>query len=221
MIELEHVRKTYARRDAAVTALDDVSLHIGAGEFVAITGPSGSGKSSALNVIGCLDAMTSGAYRLAGDDVSHLSDRERSRVRAERIGFVFQSFNLLPRTTALENVELPMLYRHGRVDRSRARALLDRVGLGDRLHHYPTELSGGEQQRVAVARALVNEPSVVLADEPTGNLDQAAGAVVMTMLEGLHAEGRTVILVTHDPAVAARARRRIRLAAGRVVSDEV
>jgi len=220
VIELQHVSKTYARRDAAVTALDDVSLYIQAGEFVAITGPSGSGKSSALNVIGCLDAVTSGAYRLGGRDVSHLSDRERSRVRAERIGFVFQSFNLLPRTTALENVELPMLYRHGRIDRGRARALLDRVGLGDRLRHYPTELSGGEQQRVAVARALVNEPSVVLADEPTGNLDAAAGAVVMTMLEGLHDEGRTVILVTHDPAVAARAGRRIALAAGRVVSDE-
>ena len=221
MIEVDALSKTHQRGDgAAVHALRDVSFRIDAGEFVTIRGASGSGKSSLLNILGCLDRPSSGTYRLAGEDVSSSSDRQLARIRNQRIGFVFQSFNLLARTTALENVEIPMVYRDGRVDRNKARAALDRVGLGGRYRHFSSELSGGEQQRVALARALINDPALILADEPTGNLDQTSGNEVMAILGDLHREGRTILLVTHDDAVAAHAKREIVLRDGRMVSDQ-
>jgi putative ABC transport system ATP-binding protein len=220
MIEVTHLGKTYRRGDGRpVEALKDISFLVEPGEFVTIRGPSGSGKSSMLNIVGCLDQPTSGAYRLKGEEVSGYSDKQLSYIRAWRIGFVFQSFHLMPRTTALENVEIPMIYGPGRVDRQRAMAALERVGLGERAHHYGTELSGGEQQRVAIARALINDPPLILADEPTGNLDSAAGAEVMSILRQLHQEGRTVMLVTHDDAVAAYAEREILLKDGMLASD--
>src|SRR5258708_31035099 len=191
--------------NAAVTALRGVSFRVERGEFVVIRGASGSGKSTLLHILGCLDRPSSGAYRLDGHDVTTLDDRSLSQLRARRIGFVFQSFNLLPRTTAVENVEIPMLYADVPLDRGRATAALARVGLRERGGHYATELSGGEQQRVAVARALINDPALILADEPTANLDDAAGRDVMQLLQSLHAEGRTIVLVTHDDAVAAYA----------------
>ena len=220
MIEVTNLGKTYRRGDGTpVEALKDISFLIERGEFVTIRGPSGSGKSSMLNIVGCLDKPTSGAYRLNGEELSGYSDKQLSHVRAWKIGFVFQSFNLMPRTTALENVEIPMIYGPGRVDRNRAMAALERVGLGERAHHYGTELSGGEQQRVAIARALINDPPLILADEPTGNLDSAAGAEVMGILRQLHQEGRTVVLVTHDDAVAAYAEREIVFKDGVLASD--
>ena len=220
MIDISHVSKTYQRGDGTpVTALRDVSFSIQAGEFVTVRGASGSGKSSLLNIIGCLDTPSMGAYRLAGEDVSAYSDKQRSRVRCRKIGFVFQSFNLLPRTTALENVEIPMVYSGGRVDRAKALATLQRVGLADRAHHYGTELSGGEQQRVAIARALMNDPPLLLADEPSGNLDSAAGESIMQLLTALHQDGRTIILVTHDEHVASYASRELMVRDGVLVSD--
>jgi putative ABC transport system ATP-binding protein len=220
MIEVTNLGKTYRRGDGTpVEALKDISFLIERGEFVTIRGPSGSGKSSMLNIVGCLDKPTSGTYRLNGEELSGYSDKQLSHVRAWKIGFVFQSFNLMPRTTALENVEIPMIYGPGRVDRNRAMAALERVGLGERAHHYGTELSGGEQQRVAIARALINDPPLILADEPTGNLDSAAGAEVMGILRQLHQEGRTVVLVTHDDAVAAYAEREILFKDGVLASD--
>ena len=222
MISLTNISRTYRRGDGTpVMALQNVSFEVQHGEFVTIRGPSGSGKSSLLNIIGCLDKPTSGTYRLGAQDLSGYSDKNLSRVRASKIGFVFQSFNLLPRTTALENVEIPMIYGAGRVDRKKAMAVLERVGLGARAHHYGTELSGGEQQRVAVARALINDPSLILADEPTGNLDSAAGAEVMSVLRQLNQEGRTVVLVTHDDSVAAYAAREILLKDGVLASDRI
>ncbi|MBY0494526.1 MAG: ABC transporter ATP-binding protein [Cyanobacteria bacterium] len=220
MIEMSHVSKTYERRDGTpVAALRDVSFSIGAGEFVTVRGPSGSGKSSLLNILGCLDTPSEGTYLLAGEDVSRYSDKERSSVRCRRIGFVFQSFNLLPRTTALENVEIPMVYSGDRVDRAKASAILRRVGLAERAGHFATELSGGEQQRVAIARALMNDPPLLLADEPTGNLDSVAGASIMQLLSDLHQEGRTIVLVTHDEQVASHASRELLLRDGMLVSD--
>jgi putative ABC transport system ATP-binding protein len=220
MIEVTNLGKTYRRGDGTpVAALKAVSFQIDKGEFVTIRGPSGSGKSSMLNIVGCLDRPTSGTYRLNGEELSGYSDKQLSHVRARKIGFVFQSFHLMPRTTALENVEIPMVYGPGRVDRKRALAGLERVGLGGRAHHYGTELSGGEQQRVAIARALINDPPLILADEPTGNLDSAAGAEVMAILRQLHREGRTVVLVTHDDAVAAYAEREILFRDGVLASD--
>jgi putative ABC transport system ATP-binding protein len=220
MIEVTHLVKTYRRGDGTpVEALKDISFLIEPGEFVTVRGPSGSGKSSMLNIVGCLEQPTSGTYRLNGEELSGYSDKQLSQVRAWKIGFVFQSFHLMPRTTALENVEIPMIYGPGRVDRQRAIRALERVGLGERAHHYGTELSGGEQQRVAIARALINDPPLILADEPTGNLDSAAGAEVMGMLRQLHQEGRTVVLVTHDDAVAAYAEREILLKDGMLRSD--
>jgi putative ABC transport system ATP-binding protein len=220
MIEVARLGKTYSRGDGTpIAALKNISFLIDKGEFVTIRGPSGSGKSSMLNIVGCLDKPTSGTYRLNGEELSGYSDKQLSQVRAWKIGFVFQSFNLMPRTTALENVEIPMIYGPGRVDRKRAMEVLERVGLGARAHHYGTELSGGEQQRVAIARALINDPPLILADEPTGNLDSAAGAEVMGILRQLHQDGRTVVLVTHDDAVARYAKREILFKDGVLASD--
>jgi putative ABC transport system ATP-binding protein len=220
MIEVENIEKTYHRGDGTpVTALKDVSLTIDSGEFVTIRGASGSGKSSLLNILGCLDTPTSGLYRLSGQDVSSYTDQQRSELRCRQIGFVFQSFNLLARTTALENVEVPALYSGQRIDREKARSLLDRVGLGERSEHFIAELSGGEQQRVAIARALMNDPPLLLADEPTGNLDSVAGDSIMKLLTELHDEGRTIILVTHDPAIAAYSKREILIRDGLVAHD--
>jgi putative ABC transport system ATP-binding protein len=220
MIELTRVCKTYQRGDGTpVAAAHDISIRVERGEFVALRGPSGSGKSSVLNIIGCLDQPTSGAYSLDGEQLSGFSDRQLSGIRARAIGFVFQSFNLLPRTTAVENIELPMIYSAGRVDHGKAMAALDHVGLAERAHHYGTELSGGEQQRVAIARALINDPPIILADEPTGNLDSKAGTEIMEILRQLHEEGRTIFLVTHDDAIARYAFREIVLKDGRIDSD--
>ena len=209
MIEVRGLEKTYSRGGAPVTALRDATFEIGAGEFVVIRGASGSGKSTLLNLLGCLDSPTAGVYRLDGEDVAGRSDAELSRLRSRKLGFVFQSFNLLPRTTAIEDVELPMIYADRPVSRARAAAALERVGLGHRQRHYASELSGGEQQRVAIARALINDPALIFADEPTGNLDEIAGRSVMALLTELHGEGRTIVMVTHDPAVAAFGKRTV------------
>jgi ABC-type lipoprotein export system ATPase subunit len=221
VIELEHIKKRYVHpAGGTIDALADVSLTIDRGEFVALTGVSGSGKSTLMNVLGLLDAPTSGRYTFESQDVSTLSVGERARFRNKRIGFVFQAFHLLARTTALENVELPLIYsERASTDGLGARAL-EAVGLADRMSHRPGELSGGQQQRVAIARALVNEPDLILADEPTGNLDPQSANEVLRVIQKLNASGRTIVLVTHDPAVAAWARRVVRLDAGLVVSDD-
>jgi putative ABC transport system ATP-binding protein len=222
MLEVSHIEKTYRRGNGTpVCALKDVSFDIAAGEFVTVRGTSGSGKSSLLNILGCLDTPTAGAYRLAGEDVSHYTDQQRSHLRCHRIGFVFQSFNLLPRTTALENVEVPALYSGDRIDRDKARSLLDRVGLADRAEHFIAELSGGEQQRVAIARALMNDPPLLLADEPTGNLDSAAGESIMKLLTRLNDEGRTIVVVTHDESTASHAKRELLIRDGTIALDRV
>ncbi|HXS70142.1 MAG TPA: ABC transporter ATP-binding protein, partial [Patescibacteria group bacterium] len=220
LIALERVSRVYRMGEVEVPALDDVSLDIGTGEFVAILGPSGSGKSTMMNILGCLDRPSHGAYHLAGSAVAELDDDALARLRSRTIGFVFQSYNLLPRTSALENVATPLLYQGiARGERMRrARAALERLGLGDRVSHEPSELSGGQQQRVAIARALVTEPALVLADEPTGNLDSHAGAEVMAVLRDLHDQGRTVVLITHDTDVATSADRQIHLRDGRVAA---
>jgi putative ABC transport system ATP-binding protein len=221
MIEVEDISKTYTRGEhGIVQALKSVSFRIAPGEFAVVRGASGSGKSTLLNILGCLDLPTAGSYRLDGEDVARYSDKQLARVRNAKIGFIFQSFNLLPRTTALENVEVPMVYGQGAVDRKRALRALDRVGLGARASHFASELSGGEQQRVALARALINSPALILADEPTGDLDLNAGREVMGLLSDLNREGRTVLLVTHDDAVAAYASREILLRDGGVISDQ-
>jgi putative ABC transport system ATP-binding protein len=220
MIAAEHLSKTHPRSDGRpVEALRDVSFKIEAGEFVTVRGASGSGKSSLLNIIGCLDRATQGVYRFLSNEVSSYSDGQLAKLRSRKIGVVFQSFNLLARTTAVENVEVPMIYLDGRLNRNRALDALERVGLRQRAHHFASELSGGEQQRVALARALINDPPLILADEPTGNLDQIAGAEVMRILGELHREGRTIVLVTHDDAIAAHAAREIKLQDGRLESD--
>jgi len=220
LLSLDRVSRVYAMGRMEVAALNDVSLDVLPGEFVAIVGPSGSGKSTMMNILGCLDRPTAGAYRLAGTPVAELDDNGLAALRSRTIGFIFQSYNLLPRTTALDNVATPLLYQGvSRRDRAaRARAALERLGLGDRMDHEPTELSGGQQQRVAIARALVTEPALILADEPTGNLDSNAGADVLGLLHDLHATGRTIVLITHDAEVAEAADRQIHLRDGQVVA---
>jgi len=223
VIELADLTKVYRMGDIQVHALRGVALNVCQGEMIAIMGPSGSGKSTLMNVIGCLDQPTSGVYKLAGEDVSRFNDDRLAEVRNRRIGFVFQNFNLLARTDALSNVELPLIYSGTRPsDRhKRALAALEAVGLSERVHHRPNELSGGQQQRVAIARALVNDPRIILADEPTGNLDSKAGAEIMGIFQRLNVEqGITVILVTHEPDIAEHCRRIVQLYDGKIRSDE-
>ena len=221
LLSLAGVGRHYGEGEAQVRALDNVDLEIHAGEFVAIVGQSGSGKSTLMNILGCLDVPTSGRYRLAGRDVSELSDDELSDVRNLEIGFIFQSFQLLPRASALENVELPLIYRGvGKKERRElATAALERVQLADRMRHKPTELSGGQRQRVAIARALVTQPSLLLADEPTGNLDSRTGEEIVRLFLDLHEKGNTIVLVTHEPKLAARCPRAVRIVDGLVIAD--
>ncbi len=221
IIEVEGLERSYRMGTQTIAALDGVSLAVTAGEFVAIVGRSGSGKSTLMNLLGCMDRPTAGVYRLDGDDVQGLGDDALSRVRNRHIGFVFQSFQLLGRVSALRNVELPLLYR-GTPRRERRRLAIEalqRVGLGDRVHHKPVELSGGQRQRVAIARALVGEPTLLLADEPTGNLDSSTEQEIMALFDALHEAGNTIVIVTHEPSVAARCPRAIRLADGKVIGD--
>ena len=226
IIQTEDITKVYGMGDAQVRALDGVSLKIKENEFVAIMGPSGSGKSTMMNILGCLDRPTSGSYCLAGEDVSDLDKTQLAIIRNERLGFVFQSYNLLARTSALENVMLPMLYNRNdqltqAEQKEKAAQTLEAVGLGDRLVHQPQELSGGQMQRVAIARALVNDPVLILADEPTGNLDSKSGVEIMDLLTELHQSGSTIVMVTHEDEIAAYAQRVIRFLDGRIDKDEL
>ena len=222
LIRLENLQKAYPTSAGAIYALRDITLRVEEGEFLAVVGQSGSGKSTLMNILGCLDTPTSGRYWLREEDVSRLSDHEQSVIRGRTIGFVFQGFHLIPGLDALENVELPLLYRGmGRDERRRLAAdSLEQVGLGNRLHHRPGEMSGGQQQRVAIARAIAAKPPIILADEPTGNLDSRSGREVMALLHALHREGHTVILITHDPAIASEANRRICIHDGEIVSEK-
>jgi len=220
LIEIRDLRKTYKIGSVDVPALRGVSFGVHEGEFVAIMGPSGSGKTTLMNIIGCLDRPTSGRYVLGGKDVSKLGDAARAAVRNRQIGFVFQSFNLLPRLSALKNTILPMMYANRGANTRAARSALDSVGLGDRIHHTPMQLSGGEQQRVAIARALVNDPPIIFGDEPTGNLDTITGAAIMAIFQRLNNLGKTVIIVTHEPEIAQHTKRILRFRDGVLESDE-
>lgn len=222
LIQLEKITKTYDTGENAVQALRGVELQIGGGEFVSIIGPSGSGKSTLMHILGCLDSPSAGRYWLDGEDVAGLSGKALARIRNQKLGFVFQTFNLLPRASIWKNVELPLLYAGVGSEERAARALaaLDRVGLKERARHRPNQLSGGQRQRVAIARALVNNPSLILADEPTGNLDQKTGGDIIRLFEEFSASGQTVVLVTHDPAIAERTQRRIRIVDGLIVDGE-
>jgi putative ABC transport system ATP-binding protein len=219
MIHLRDIHRVYKLDGEQVHALRGVSLRISAGEMVALVGASGSGKSTLMHILGCLDRPDEGEYRLEGKNVATLKKDALAEIRNRRIGFVFQSFNLLPRLTALENVELPLLYASDRHARSRAVSAMQRVGLGDRMKHRPSQLSGGQAQRVAIARALVTDPAIVLADEPTGNLDTATGQQLLQLLRDLNAEGRTILIVTHDLSIASFCPRQVRLRDGNVVDD--
>jgi putative ABC transport system ATP-binding protein len=223
VIRIRELSREYRMGEERILALQAVTLDVRRNEYVAIMGPSGSGKSTMMNLLGCLDTPTGGEYWLNGQEVSRLTDDELARVRNREIGFVFQTFNLLPRATALHNVELPLVYAGARARerRERAVAALERVGLANRLEHRPNELSGGQRQRVAIARALVNDPSILLADEPTGNLDSATSEEIMRVFGDLHADGQTVIMVTHEPDIAAHAERVVVLRDGRVESDQL
>ena len=227
LIEVENLTKIYGSGEVAVIALDDVNLAIDEGEFVAIMGPSGSGKSTLMNILGCLDRPTQGRYWLGGDDVSKLNKTQLARIRNRKIGFVFQSYNLLPRTNALKNVMLPLLYntngpqRQSAAEREAlAQRALEAVGLAERAHHHPNELSGGQQPRVAIARALVNDPLIILADEPTGNLDTHSSEEIVAILQELHQRGRTIVMITHESDLAARAQRVVQILDGRIVDGE-
>ena len=220
LIHIESVTKVYGAGDAAVAALQDFSLSVATGESVAVMGPSGSGKSTLMNILGCLDTPSSGRYWFAGEDVSRLNETQLAHVRNRRIGFVFQQFQLLPKLSAWRNVELPLLYRNVRDRRSLALQALEQVGLSNRINHRPNQLSGGQQQRVAIARALVTDPDLILADEPTGNLDSASSHDVLAVLRELNEQGRTIIIITHDPEVAPVAKRTVHMRDGRMV-DEV
>jgi putative ABC transport system ATP-binding protein len=221
VISIRRLERSFPMGDSVIHALHGIDLDIRRGEYVAIMGPSGCGKSTLMGILGCLDTADSGEYRLRGRPVEHMPDRELAAVRNHEIGFVFQTFNLLHRASALKNVELPLIYSGTarRVRRERATQALTRVGLGERMHHRPGELSGGQRQRVAIARALVNEPSIVLADEPTGNLDSHTAEEILGMFDALHAAGNTIVLVTHDEGVARRAKRIIRLRDGTIEAD--
>jgi len=221
IVHFDNVRKTYQMGPVTVEALRGVTFEIHAGDYISIMGPSGCGKSTLLNLLGCLDRPTSGHYRLGGEDVSQMNDDALSAVRGARLGFVFQSYNLIQQLTVVENIEVPLYYQDRSESQSRemARRMAARVGLEQRLGHKPMELSGGQQQRVAIARALVNEPLVILADEPTGNLDSSSGTEIMRLFDELHEQGKTLILVTHDPSVGQRAHRTIRLRDGEIESD--
>ena len=221
VIDIENITKVYVMGEETVHALRGVSLQIRRNEYLAIMGPSGSGKSTLMNMLGCLDTPSSGRYFFNGKDVSAMDDDELAAIRNHEIGFVFQTFNLLPRSTSLRNVELPLIYAgmDPEVREEKAANVLREVGLGDRMHHKPNELSGGQRQRVAIARALVNDPSIILADEPTGNLDSRTGEEIMQLLENLYQRGNTIILVTHEPAIARHARRSVHLRDGLIESD--
>ena len=221
MIQLEDVTKVYRMGSVEVQALCGVDLAIDDGDLVAIMGPSGSGKTTLMNILGCLDIPTSGRYLLDGTDVSTLSDNRLAKIRSRKIGFVFQSFNLVPRTSAIRNVELPLVYAGAHDRRARARSVLEQVGLGEREKHMPNELSGGQQQRVAIARALINDPTMLLADEPTGNLDTASSVDILKLLGALNDAGRTVVIITHEEEIARFAKRVVRLRDGRIESDQV
>lgn len=222
MIDLKHIYKIYQMGTNEVYALQDVSLHIDAKEFVSIIGPSGSGKSTLMNLLGCLDVPTKGTYTLDGQDVGSKTDDELATIRNQKIGFVFQGFNLLPKLSAVENVELPLIYQGvpAKERRERAQKALESVGLGERMDHKPTELSGGQQQRVAIARALVTNPPIILGDEPTGNLDSKSGKEVMEIFKQLHKAGNTIILITHDADVAAQAERMVRIQDGKLYEEQ-
>jgi putative ABC transport system ATP-binding protein len=221
LIDIRDITKVYDMGEERVRALDGVTLGVERGEYAAIMGPSGSGKSTLMNLIGCLDTPSSGSYVLNGREVARMTDDELARIRNQEIGFVFQTFNLLPRTTALQQVELPLVYTGvpRKERRDRAVRALEAVGLGDRMAHHPSELSGGQRQRVAVARALINDPSILLADEPTGNLDSQTGAEIMALFDELNGRGNTIVLVTHEEDIAAHARRIVRLLDGKIRED--